>query len=145
MISRSLTLSVLLGSLTLAFSGCQPTVSTPTSSTGAASTGAASGDNMKSIAEEEPVMSVTEDKAEIERALSKLSAEDRALAVVQGYCPLSAEPLGSMGTPVKLILKDQPVFLCCKGCESHAQDDPDETRAKVDAQKKRVQDAKPKS
>jgi hypothetical protein len=30
------------------------------------------------------------------------------------------------------ILKDQPVFLCCKACEERAQSNPDRTLAKVD-------------
>lgn len=26
------------------------------------------------------------------------------------------EPLGSMGTPVKVMVGDKPIYLCCKGC-----------------------------
>ena len=49
--------------------------------------------------------------------LAKLSPEDRRLAEAQGYCAVQEDSrLGSMGTPVKLLLKGQPVFLCCRGC-----------------------------
>jgi hypothetical protein len=63
--------------------------------------------------------------------LEKLSPEDQALAEQQKVCPVSDEPLGSMGTPIKLMVKDQPVFICCKSCEKSALKDPDATLAKV--------------
>jgi len=36
-----------------------------------------------------------------------------------------------MGVPVKVMVKDQPVFLCCKGCQKEALADPDKTLARV--------------
>jgi len=39
--------------------------------------------------------------------------------------------LGSMGVPYKVVLKGQPVLLCCPGCEGKAKDAPDETLEKV--------------
>ena len=39
--------------------------------------------------------------------------------------------LGTMGTPYKVMVKDQPVFLCCKGCQKRALADPDRTLARV--------------
>src|SRR6476469_7672944 len=39
--------------------------------------------------------------AEIVAALAKLSAEDRAIAEKQKVCPVSGEPLGTMGAPIK--------------------------------------------
>ena len=53
--------------------------------------------------------------------IGKLPAEDQLLAKQQVLCPITKEPLGSMGVPVKLVLKGQPVFLCCKGCVGRAQ------------------------
>jgi hypothetical protein len=71
--------------------------------------------------------------------LQALSAEDRLLAEAQGYCAAESEnPLGSMGTPIKLIVKDQPVFICCKGCEEKVLADPDATLAKVAELKAKV-------
>lgn len=64
--------------------------------------------------------------------LAKLSPDDRKLAETQKYCPIHPEdPLGSMGVPVKIVLKDQPVFLCCKECIEKAKSAPDKTLAKV--------------
>ncbi len=74
-----------------------------------------------------------EDKeaAEIKAALAKLTPEDRAIAEAQKLCPVTDEPLGSMNKPIKLTVKDQVVFLCCKSCEKNAMKDPDKTLAKV--------------
>jgi hypothetical protein len=70
--------------------------------------------------------------------LAQLSVEDRSLAEAQGYCPVSGEPLGSMGPPLKLIVNDQPVFICCNGCEKKATSQPDQTLAKVTEFKAKV-------
>ena len=64
--------------------------------------------------------------------IEKLSPADRELAIQQVTCPITGEPLGSMGVPVKIVLKGQPVFLCCIGCETEAKEHPDETVSKVD-------------
>ena len=63
-------------------------------------------------------------------AFAELSAEDHALAMAQKFC--AAEPenlLGSMGTPVKIMIEGEPVFLCCAGCEEKALADPQQTLA----------------
>ena len=65
------------------------------------------------------------DSAKIEKALAKLSAEDRTLAEQQKICPVTEELLGSMGTPIKLTVKGQDVFICCAGCEEDLRDDPE--------------------
>jgi hypothetical protein len=71
-------------------------------------------------------------EAEIQAALAKLSPADRKLAEEQRFCAVQNDNrLGSMGTPVKITVKDQPVFLCCKGCTKKAQSNPDQTLAKV--------------
>ena len=69
------------------------------------------------------------------RNIAQLPAEDQKLAREQGFCPISGEPLGSMGVPEKITLKGQTVFLCCKGCELEAKKDPDETLRKVGERK----------
>jgi hypothetical protein len=40
--------------------------------------------------------------------------------------------LGSMGTPVKVVISGKPVFLCCEGCREKALADPDGTLAKAE-------------
>ena len=69
---------------------------------------------------------------EVKSNLAKLSAEDRALAEKQKVCPETGEPLGSMGVPIKVMVKDQPVFICCKACEKSVQKDPDATLKKIE-------------
>jgi Cu(I)/Ag(I) efflux system membrane fusion protein len=74
-----------------------------------------------------------EEESLIEAGLAKLTPEDRQLAVAQRYCAvLPDNRLGSMGAPVKLMLKDRPVFLCCDGCKKEALGHPDETLKKVE-------------
>src|SRR5262249_45864541 len=61
------------------------------------------------------------EQARIKAALAKLSAEDRHLAEAQVFCAIDQESrLGSMGPILKVMVKGQPVFLCCKGCEAEA-------------------------
>jgi RND family efflux transporter MFP subunit len=70
------------------------------------------------------------------KSLAQLSPSDRSLAEAQKICPVTDEPLGSMGVPIKVMIKDQPVFVCCKGCDEEALEKPDETLKKVDQFKK---------
>lgn len=78
------------------------------------------------------LMEQEDQEVEIRAALAELSSEDRELAEAQRYCPVLRENrLGSMGAPVKLMVNDQPVFLCCKGCKDAALADPQETLATV--------------
>jgi Cu(I)/Ag(I) efflux system membrane fusion protein len=56
--------------------------------------------------------------------ISRLPLSDQALARKQRLCPISGEPLGSMGVPHKMMIDGQPLFLCCEGCESTVKDDP---------------------
>jgi hypothetical protein len=74
--------------------------------------------------------------ADTKAALAKLSSEDRALAEAQKKCPVSEEPLGSMGTPVNITVKGQPVFLCCSSCNAKALAHADRTLDKVKQFKK---------
>jgi uncharacterized protein (TIGR03000 family) len=68
--------------------------------------------------------------------LSKLSPEDQKLARAQRFCAVqSGVQLGAMGTPVKISVKGQPVFLCCKACEERSRSNPDRTLANVEALK----------
>lgn len=57
--------------------------------------------------------------------LAELSADDRALAERQETCPVSGEPLGSMGKPYKVTVQGRGVLLCCAGCEEAIKEDPE--------------------
>ncbi len=56
--------------------------------------------------------------------LSELSAADRTAALAQKTCPVSDEPLGSMGTPIKVTVEGRDVFLCCEGCRDSTRSQP---------------------
>jgi len=76
------------------------------------------------------VASPAGDEVAAERA--KLAPVDLALVEAQEWCVVSTdERLGAMGAPIKLDIKGQPVFICCKGCKKKAEADPDKTLAKV--------------
>jgi hypothetical protein len=65
--------------------------------------------------------------------LAALGAEDRALAGRQERCPVTGMRLGSMGTPVRLVVSGRVVFLCCGGCRSKVLADPATYLAKLPA------------
>jgi hypothetical protein len=57
----------------------------------------------------------------ISEAMSGLSPEDQKLAKEQRFCPIMTyDRLGSMGTPLKVMIEGKPVFLCCKACVEDA-------------------------
>jgi uncharacterized protein (TIGR03000 family) len=65
--------------------------------------------------------------ATIKENLAKLDPNDQKLAEAQRFCALQTGiRLGSMGVPVKVMLKGQPVLLCCEGCVDRARDKPDQ-------------------
>lgn len=63
--------------------------------------------------------------------------DDVTLIAAQGYCPVMPDTkLGEMGEPIKLMIKgkdgkEEPVFICCKGCKRKVLADPDKALAKV--------------
>lgn len=71
------------------------------------------------------------DPGQYEGALAQLSPEDRSLAEKQKTCPVSGQPLGSMGKPYKVTVKGQDVLLCCQGCESEIKENPEKYLAKL--------------
>jgi hypothetical protein len=56
--------------------------------------------------------------------LADLSAGDRALAERQKLCPVTKKALGSMGTPLRVVVAGRVVFLCCEGCKSTIESEP---------------------
>jgi hypothetical protein len=77
--------------------------------------------------------SITKEDKEAGRQanLAKLGPEDRKLVEEQRFCAVEKNPLGSMGVPVKVLVKDQPVFLCCAACKTKALAHADRTLATV--------------
>ena len=73
------------------------------------------------------------DAAAIAEAMAKLSPEDRALAEKQKVCLVAKEPLGSMGTPIKVEHDGEVAFLCCSGCKEAFEADPDKFLAALKA------------
>jgi hypothetical protein len=69
----------------------------------------------------------------------ELSDEDKALVAAQRLCPVTDEDLmadAEMGGPVKLVVKGETVFICCKGCEKKLRADEDAMLIKVAELKK---------
>jgi Cu(I)/Ag(I) efflux system membrane fusion protein len=62
-----------------------------------------------------------------------LSAADRVLASRQKVCPVTDEPLDSMGGPVRVDVGGRTVFVCCKGCEAPLRKSPEKYLAKLPA------------
>jgi hypothetical protein len=64
-------------------------------------------------------------------ALSQLSADDRPAALAQKVCPVTDQPLGSMGKPPKITVEGQQLFLCCQGCDEQLLKEPAKFLAKL--------------
>ena len=60
----------------------------------------------------------------IAAVLEGLSVEDRLVAERQKLCPVTNKPLGSMGTPARVVVSGRVVFLCCDGCEDSLKKEP---------------------
>ncbi len=58
------------------------------------------------------------------------NAQEQAIAS-QKICLVSGKRLGSMGSPIKVNVKGQDVFVCCKGCVAPLQQNPDKYLAKL--------------
>jgi uncharacterized protein (TIGR02231 family) len=85
-----------------------------------------------------------EEAAKVKASLAKLSPEDRQLAEAQVLCAVDTDsPLGINGPPLKMMIKGQAVFVCCKGCQGHARQHPDETLATLEKLRARVKAGTP--
>jgi hypothetical protein len=60
--------------------------------------------------------------------VASVPASEQQLAAAaiarQKICPVSGKPLGSMGDPIKVMIGDKPIFLCCRGCFKKVQANP---------------------
>ncbi len=63
-------------------------------------------------------------KTPLKVAVVALTDADRAGVARQKVCAVSGGKLGSMGTPIKVLLGKQPLYLCCKGCIGKVQANP---------------------
>jgi hypothetical protein len=72
-----------------------------------------------------------EKNTEINVAFAELSAADRKAAETQKICPVSNQALGSMGTPIKVVVADRQLFVCCEGCVDKAKENFDEYYAQL--------------
>lgn len=70
-----------------------------------------------------------------QKNLAKLSPDDQQAAAKQGVCPISGDPLGAMGMPVKIELDGHTVFLCCEDCRADAMKKKDEVLKKLGFEK----------
>ncbi|MEO1615605.1 MAG: hypothetical protein AAFV88_07145 [Planctomycetota bacterium] len=55
---------------------------------------------------------------------------DAMLISLQKTCPVTGKPLGSMGSPPKIMVKGKPLFVCCEPCSAKIKAKPDEYLAK---------------
>ena len=74
-------------------------------------------------------------RKEYENSLKKLWEHYKRTGDKQRIKWVEDELLGSMGVPIKLMINDQPVFICCKACEKRAKKDPEKTLQKVSEMK----------
>jgi hypothetical protein len=56
---------------------------------------------------------------------TKATKADEAAIAAQKTCKVSGQPLGSMGTPIKVSLGERSTYLCCQNCLKKVQAEPD--------------------
>ena len=66
-------------------------------------------------------------------ALKKLTPKDRQSAQDQQICPITEMKLGSMGTPQKVDVDGQTVWICCAACRQSLLDEPQKHLEKLSA------------
>ena len=83
-------------------------------------------DDAPAATKPEPKVTIVAPDPDDLKNIEQLPAADRKLALAQRICPVTGVALGSMGVPIKITLRGQTVFLCCKGCMGKAKRSPDE-------------------
>jgi hypothetical protein len=91
--------------------------------------GAGGGSQTAASANSVTVSAATDDRL----AVSNLDPADRKIAERQRICPVTRKVLGSMGTPVRMLIAGRVVFLCCSGCKDAIQAAPARYLAVLDA------------
>lgn len=62
-------------------------------------------------------------------AMGKLPSgklSDEMLISLQATCPITGQPLGSMGKPPKITIGDKSLFVCCAGCTKKVEASPEQ-------------------
>jgi hypothetical protein len=70
-------------------------------------------------------------KAKLPVTLAALSESDRTGIARQRVCPVTGAPLGSMGDPIKVLIDDRSLYLCCQGCVAKVKNAPETYTPKV--------------
>lgn len=56
--------------------------------------------------------------------ISELPISEQKKALMQKTCPVTREPLGSMGKPILVTVSGQSIYVCCEGCVPAIQRNP---------------------
>lgn len=62
---------------------------------------------------------------QVKLTVTKATAADADAIALQKVCPVMDEPLGGMGTPLKVSGLRRDVYICCKGCLKFLEKDPE--------------------
>ena len=124
---------VLLAVISLSLSGCGSNSTSPTPSSDPAPETAheGHGQNHQDHAADMEMGVGQSDMDKMRTELAKLSSEDRTAAEKQHVCPVSGKMLGTMGSPHKIEVDGQQVWLCCPGCEGQLRENPEQFLAKL--------------
>jgi hypothetical protein len=57
-------------------------------------------------------------------ALAALDQRDQARIARQKVCPVTGARLGSMGDPIKVLVGNHPLYLCCTDCIAKVKESP---------------------
>lgn len=63
--------------------------------------------------------------------VAELPEAEQGAALEQKICPVSDEPIGSMGKPIKVPVEGQDVYVCCEGCVDMVKENPTKYLAKL--------------
>ena len=58
-------------------------------------------------------------------SVAKVEASDQPAITKQQVCPVSRAMLGSMGGPVKVLVGEHALYLCCPGCIAKVKESPE--------------------
>jgi Heavy metal binding domain len=72
-------------------------------------------------------------KSESTQLTLDLTGDELAFVLKQRNCPVTDEPLGSMGNPIIIEVTGRKIAICCRGCEDSIREAPEKYFAKVDA------------
>jgi hypothetical protein len=64
-------------------------------------------------------------KPRLEVVVAPLDDSDKPLIAQQKVCPVTGAALDSMGGPIKVLVGQQPLYLCCEGCLGKVKKDPE--------------------